>query len=341
MLSLATTFDKLKWDRLNDEPARSVTGLAKALRVWPHKIHGTDRKRLSLREVMSAGWEKVTFTNDGLNLVGYLFKPPGPGPFPAVIWNHGSENLGRETMDDGETPIYLDLVADDDAANKAVAWEFGNVAEVLVPAGYVVFAPVRRGQGASEGHNIRKLVDNEKKTKGATAAGILSMQYQEGPQLSDQLAGLKLVKSLPFVDKQRLAVFGCSHGGIQTLLGAESGVGYKAAIAMSPGAETWNRDVVRLRLMTAVQRIDKEIAVLLIHPKNDASLEPGYTLGRIFEQQPDKPYGLIIFPPYGNRDETDGKKDQTSHCFGGDGGKIWAAPVLEFLKWAFTLPTEG
>ena len=33
----------------------------------------------------------ITFNSRDLTLVGFLFKPEGPGPFPAVVWNHGSE----------------------------------------------------------------------------------------------------------------------------------------------------------------------------------------------------------------------------------------------------------
>ena len=35
--------------------------------------------------------QRVTFKSGSLTLVGYLFKPAGRGPFPAVLWNHGSE----------------------------------------------------------------------------------------------------------------------------------------------------------------------------------------------------------------------------------------------------------
>jgi dipeptidyl aminopeptidase/acylaminoacyl peptidase len=35
--------------------------------------------------------ERVTFKSDGLTLVGFLFQPDGPGPFPGLVWNHGSE----------------------------------------------------------------------------------------------------------------------------------------------------------------------------------------------------------------------------------------------------------
>jgi poly(3-hydroxybutyrate) depolymerase len=35
--------------------------------------------------------ERVTFRSGTLTLVGFLFKPEGTGPFPGLIWNHGSE----------------------------------------------------------------------------------------------------------------------------------------------------------------------------------------------------------------------------------------------------------
>jgi len=35
--------------------------------------------------------QRVTFESSHLRLVGFLYRPSGQGPFPAVIWNHGSE----------------------------------------------------------------------------------------------------------------------------------------------------------------------------------------------------------------------------------------------------------
>src|SRR5262245_31987632 len=35
--------------------------------------------------------QSVKFKSGQLTLVGVVYKPDGPGPFPAVIWNHGSE----------------------------------------------------------------------------------------------------------------------------------------------------------------------------------------------------------------------------------------------------------
>jgi len=35
--------------------------------------------------------ELTTFTSGDLALKGFIWKPEGPGPFPAILWNHGSE----------------------------------------------------------------------------------------------------------------------------------------------------------------------------------------------------------------------------------------------------------
>ena len=42
--------------------------------------------------------------------------------------------------------------------------------------------------------------------------------------LKDQLAALDYLKTLAFVDKNRIAVMGFSFGGIQTMLAVEQGV---------------------------------------------------------------------------------------------------------------------
>ena len=34
--------------------------------------------------------EEVAFPNGALTLRGVVYKPPGQGPFPAVLYNHGS-----------------------------------------------------------------------------------------------------------------------------------------------------------------------------------------------------------------------------------------------------------
>jgi hypothetical protein len=46
---------------------------------------------LALLPVVLAGAEIVSFPSGERTLRGVLYKPEGPGPFPAVLFNHGSE----------------------------------------------------------------------------------------------------------------------------------------------------------------------------------------------------------------------------------------------------------
>src|SRR5580704_2767530 len=67
--------------------------------------------------------EVVYATSPG-ELRGFLYRPPGPAPFPAVIFEHGSEADPGDMLDE---------------------------AQFFVPHGFVMFAPHRRGQGRSAG----------------------------------------------------------------------------------------------------------------------------------------------------------------------------------------------
>ncbi len=237
--------------------------------------------------------ERVTFRSDHLTLVGVLFRPDGPGPFPGLIWNHGSEK----------------------DPNRG---QFDAVAAIFVPAGYVVFAPMRRGHGESEGRYILDELRRERQSSG------LLVRLMEGEHLDDQLAGQRYLRSLPYVDPSRLVVAGCSYGGVQTLLAAERGAGYKAAVVISPAAGNPSRHAaLQDRLVQAVRKI--EIPVFLIQPPKDYSLEPSRVLGREFREL-GKPYTGKIYPE-------EILENLQTHCFGGiaRGIHIWARDVLAFL----------
>jgi dienelactone hydrolase len=249
--------------------------------------------------VEAATGERVTFRNGELSLVGYLYRPRGPGPWPTLIWNHGSER------------------------NPDPSRQFDTVASIFVPAGYVVFAPVRRGHGASEGEYIVDQMQAELRQQGREESLRLTVRLLESEQLSDQLAGLSYVKRLPFVDSQRLVVAGCSYGGIATLLGAESGAGYRAAISISPAALSWEGNpFLRSRLLNAVGRLD--IPVLLIQPAKDGSLAPSRALGKQAALL-GKPLTTKVYP-------AEGPEEEQSHCFGGARGMhVWAEDAKAFL----------
>lgn len=247
---------------------------------------------------------RVTFTSDGLTLVGYVYHPDGAGPFPTVFWNHGSEK------------------------NPGGGPQFDSVAKVFVPAGYAVFATVRRGHGESEGVYIVDTLNVMRARRDGSDRELL-VHLHETEQLNDQLAGVAYAKTLPFVDARKLVVAGCSFGGIQTLLAAERArsVGFKAAFPISPAAQTWAfNPQLRERLKKAVRNID--IPVLLIMPPKDANLDPARVLGAEAARLGKKQFSTRIYPPTM-------PDSQQAHCFGGAKGfHNWAKDAVDFFDGA-------
>jgi dipeptidyl aminopeptidase/acylaminoacyl peptidase len=158
----------------------------------------------------------VVFPSGEITLHGVLYKPEGTGPFPAVVYNHGSAPgmLSKEAFD------------------------------VLGPAfashGWVFFGPYRRGQGlsASAGPYIVDQIAAAEKNGGVSAGAEAMVRLLETDHLNDQLAALAWLRKQGFVQPGRIAVAGNSFGGIETLLGAERG-NYCAAIDSAGGAQSW------------------------------------------------------------------------------------------------------
>jgi dipeptidyl aminopeptidase/acylaminoacyl peptidase len=245
--------------------------------------------------------QRVTYLDGQLTLVGFVYKPNGPGPFPTVVWNHGSEK--------------------DPGSQR----QFDSVAEIFVPSGYAVFAPTRRGHGASEGVYIDDAVNALRQKGDMDGAARLMVRLLETEQLDDQFAGIAYAKKLPFVDTSRMAVAGCSFGGIQTLLAAERGGGFKAAFPISPAALTWDKNPeIRRRLIAAVKKIT--IPVLLIQPPKDPSLEPALVLGQEAKKMGKTSFTTKVYP-------STMPDSEQGHCFGGAKGMHnWAAEALAFFN---------
>jgi dipeptidyl aminopeptidase/acylaminoacyl peptidase len=237
----------------------------------------------------------VTFPNGNHSLGGQIFKPAGNGPFPALLWNHGSERDPRP---------YLP-----------------RLARPFVAAGYVVFAPFRRGHATSPGQYIVDQVQ----TAPPSARAQLTVQLLE-EQVDDQLAGFSFLRDQPYVDATRIAVMGGSYGGIQTLLGAEANPGYMAAIDCAGAAQSWSQNpLLQQRLAQSVRRIT--VPVFLLQAQNDYNLAPTQVLGALFRAL-DKPVKITIYPPYGSNSVGAG------HLICGGGSDIWAADALDFLSSA-------
>jgi len=85
--------------------------------------------------------------------------------------------------------------------------------------------------------------------------------------LEDQLAALAYLKQLSDVDSQRIAVAGCSYGGIQTVLAIEANadqkLGLRAAIDFAGGAMSWRSLTLRDRMIRAVRKADIPVLFIL------------------------------------------------------------------------------
>jgi carboxymethylenebutenolidase len=85
--------------------------------------------------------------------------------------------------------------------------------------------------------------------------------------LEDQLAALAYLKQLSDVDSQRIAVAGCSYGGIQTVLAIEANadqkLGLRAAIDFEGGAMSWRSLTLRDRMIRAVRKADIPVLFIL------------------------------------------------------------------------------
>ena len=153
-----------------------------------------------------AGAQLVAFrAADGAELHGYFYLPAGrgPGPFPAVLWNHGSE--------------------------RWPGWQ-PELAAFYTANGFAFFIPHRRGQGQSSAAGPY-IVDRQPSklavfATGASAGRKIIGLHEEANH--DVEAALAWLKARPDIDAGRIVMSGVSFGGIQTLLAAEKGLGVRA-----------------------------------------------------------------------------------------------------------------
>jgi dipeptidyl aminopeptidase/acylaminoacyl peptidase len=290
--------------------------------------------------------EIVRFQNQGLELSGMLYKPEGPGPFPAVLYNHGS---APGTLNDQA---------------------FQRLGPLFAERGWVFFAPYRRGQGLSSlagpfiGDEISAartrrillglvigapsvvllyLLIARKRQRGlrvawgmtlalfavfaihfsATRAAAGTMvRLLETDHLGDQVAAFQWLEKQSIVDRMRIATAGNSFGGVEALLGAER-IDYCAAIDASGGAESW-ASAPQLRALMARAARNSKAPTFFFQAENDYDLTPSRTLSAEMKNA-GKISELKIYPAFG-------KSPSDGHRFAWAGSDVWAADVFRFLE---------
>ncbi len=290
--------------------------------------------------------EEVSFSNGAVQLKGVLYKPDGPGPFPALLFNHGS------------------------APGMLNAQAFEKLGPMFVQHEWAFFAPYRRGQGlsASAGPYVVEVIRKEQMSGILRALPILIVLFSvlltvvllttrrqalwvracagfvvfligtlgvhlvseharatatlhalETDQLSDHLAAFEWLRRQSFVLPGKIATMGNSFGGIITVLAAER-IPYCAAVDVAGGAQTWSPELSK-RLARSVRQ--SQSPIFFFQAENDYNLAPTEVLGREMREA-GKPSVVKLYRAFGT-------SAAEGHGFAWRGSDIWEADVFRFL----------
>ena len=235
---------------------------------------------------VSISAETVVVPSEKLRLKAFLWKPNGPGPFPAVLFCHGSGDA------DADHTAGLPIT---EAAEK--------LAPLFLKHGYAFLYLFRRGQGlsADQGPFMQDILQREEATKGNEARQHLQLMLLTMDHLDDVLAALSFLRAAPAIDTRRFAIAGHSFGGQLALLAAEQDNSIRAAVTFAAAANSWEHSPeLSDRLLAAA---DKATApIMLIQAANDYSTAPGYVLADELERLR-KPHLLKIYPFIGKTPE--------------------------------------
>jgi dienelactone hydrolase len=236
----------------------------------------------------------VTFPSGALTLLGLVYEPNGDGPFPALLWNHGSY---------GDPTVAFDELG---AAFAARGWAF--------------FGPFRRGQGLSA--SAGPYIMDEIGRAGMFGKGEAMVRLLAGDHLNDQVAAYEWLKTQPFVTPTRIAVGGNSFGGIEAVLGAAR-LPYCAALDGAGAAQSWaHAPELRQLMLSAVPHTRSPI--FFFQAENDFDLSPSRTLASAMREA-GKTAELKIYPAFG-----DGHAG--GHSFAWHASSVWAGDALAFLE---------
>jgi dienelactone hydrolase len=138
----------------------------------------------------------VTVDGEKVKLAVITYRPAGDGPFPTLIFHHGSTGTGT---DPSSFPKPYDPTA---------------LAEWFKARGWAVILPSRRGRGGSEGRYDEGF--SMDRSHGYSCDPTLSLPGADRA-LRDIDAITPVLLGQPFVDRSRFVVGGQSRGGVLTV----------------------------------------------------------------------------------------------------------------------------
>jgi dienelactone hydrolase len=241
-------------------------------------------------------YDTLFYPSGKLKIEAYVFKPEGAGPFPVVIYNHGSRTQGERE----ERP-------------------FAYVGSMLMASGYVVMVPERRGYGKSDGQTFGEVVGDDRGPR-------FVARVQE--ETDDVPAAVEFVKTLPYADSTRIGVMGWSFGGIISVFAASRSSAFRVVVDQAGAALTWDGSpAMRRELKEAAAKVS--VPLLGMVAENDRTTESVKAVVREAEQH-GVAAKLISYPAFTPR-ENPGPVAPGHMIFGREGWRIWERDVKEFF----------
>jgi dienelactone hydrolase len=239
---------------------------------------------------------EITFPSGGRTLKGYLFLPPGHGPFPLMICNHGSG------IDQGSLDVSRP-----------------GTALVLMSWGVASFLPHRHGYGNSPGPAWREEVS----ASPGSAEYDRQLTARLDRESEDIVAALDRVAAIPEIDPGHIGVMGSSFGGVNTLLAASKTTRFRCAVEFAGAAMNWDRAPgLRALMTTAAQHLTQPI--FFIQAENDYSIRPTRELTAAASGS-GKTVWSRIYPVFG-------ANPHEGHLLESRGPLVWSGDVRRFLE---------
>ncbi len=229
-----------------------------------------------------------------------LFRPPGDGPFPVVVINHGKES-GNNRMQLRSRPM--------------------PAVREFLQRGYAVVVPMRQGFSNSGGRAVGE---------GCNIAG------NGDAQADDVRAVVAWLATQRWADTQRMAMLGQSHGGLATLAyardpnpGFKLFVNFAGGLRWADGGCQWERALVDAY---ARYGASTRVASLWFYGANDSYFPPDVIRpAHAAYVAAGGPAEMVAFGAFGS--------DAHGLFFSAKGVPIWW-PRVELKLAAAGLPTE-
>lgn len=240
---------------------------------------------------------------DGLRQRVWLICPPGKGPFPCLIWVHGSEirlNSDGSLNDRSQEP---------QIRHDAPPWR-----RLAVRAKTCILIPETRGYGGSSGMKLQNVMNDPRN---------LLLYLAERAQ--DVEAALKWAVKQPEISKNQCVLAGSSHGAIVALI-ASARFQVCGTISLAPGIYYGRYDVGLTPLRRTVA--SGKNPVLFQHLRSDSLCS--FTLSKDLYNTALNTGRQAILKEYPGHSNTEGH-----HIFLKQHRKQWIPDFINFTRSCF------